>query len=76
MLDCNREVKLLKLKANYNEPPRGRGDKVDCNCEINLLKLKANYNIKECYVVLNGKSVLITNHDRNYIRKVLARLKE
>lgn len=32
--------------------------------------------IKECYVVLNGKSVLITNHDRNYIRKVLARLKE
>ena len=43
MINCNREVKLLKLKANYNfelSPLLY----YYCNCEAKLRKLKANYN--------------------------------
>ena len=43
--NCNCEIKLLKLKANYNQSST-LFELVNCNCEIKLLKLKANYNIK------------------------------
>ena len=42
---CNCEVKLLKLKANYNHYHVLFWFKENCNCEVKLLKLKANYNI-------------------------------
>ena len=41
---CNCEIKLLKLKANYNTLMKFIVDILNCNCEIKLLKLKANYN--------------------------------
>ena len=42
---CNRETKLLKLKANYNCVDRTKRPTRNCNYEIKLLKLKANYNL-------------------------------
>ena len=42
---CNCEIKLLKLKANYNCGEYGPWSLRHCNCEIKLLKLKANYNV-------------------------------
>ena len=42
--DCNREIKLLKLKANYNYGFITSPIRHYCNREIKLLKLKANYN--------------------------------
>ena len=41
---CNCEIKLLKLKANYNNYQMFQEQNKYCNCEIKLLKLKANYN--------------------------------
>ncbi len=43
LTNCNCEVKLLKLKANYNERSKTFSLRY-CNREIKLLKLKANYN--------------------------------
>ena len=42
--NCNREIKLLKLKANYNALDNVPARLFNCNREIKLLKLKANYN--------------------------------
>ena len=44
--NCNREIKLLKLKANYNARSQEILHNRYCNREIKLLKLKANYNFK------------------------------
>ena len=41
---CNREAKLLKLKANYNHDGDQYALPQYCNREAKLLKLKANYN--------------------------------
>ena len=38
------EIKLLKLKANYNQPVFNYELYNIVICEIKLLKLKANYN--------------------------------
>ena len=43
-INCNREAKLLKLKANYNYNGHESTDQFYCNREAKLLKLKANYN--------------------------------
>ena len=45
---CNREAKLLKLKANYNSNKARGCRKHYCNREAKLLKLKANYNYTMC----------------------------
>ena len=46
LLNCNCEIKLLKLKANYNIYEERSKPSKNCNCEIKLLKLKANYNCR------------------------------